>query len=183
VTTIFGGSFNPIHNAHLEMARQVLVLDPSIIFAITKEHAFSKPLPSVETRRELVEKAVKGLDNKVSIQIMEKYTWDFMQTLPEDNYKILIGSDNLVDFHKWKNYEDLLENYEFFIANRGNKHEDSLLKLGMFGEYFNMEEKYKTISSSLIRQKIKDGESIVGLVPDNLIDEIKNVYEKLGESK
>ena len=95
MTIIYGGSFNPIHNAHLEMAKEALSFskDNSIIFVITNNHAFGKNLPSIELRKDLVEKAIKIFskhDYNVDVKIMEKYTWDFIQTFLKKSCNPLI---------------------------------------------------------------------------------------------
>lgn len=81
-----------------------------------------------------------------------------------------MGSDNLMTFHKWKNYELILKNYEIYVYNRPDKMETNLFdheKVKLFPAPM------LNISSSYIRDCIKTGLSIKYIVPDQVLDQIE----------
>ena len=110
------------------------------------------------------------------------YTIDTMAYLeekyPDKEFNLIMGGDNLANFHKWKNYEILLEKYRIFIYKRPDYSDPDLI------DHENIviaEAPLLDISSSYIRQLIKDKKSIKYLVPDKVYEYLKDypIYDRI----
>ena len=180
---LFFGSFNPIHIGHLIIANHMV--DKSDIdelwFVVSPQSPFKEKtsLLGEYDRLHLVQTAIED-NNKLRASNIEfslprpSYTIDTLtyikEKYPENNFVLIMGSDNLMTFHKWKNYEMILKNYEIYVYNRPDKMETNI---------FN-HEKVKlflapmlNISSSYIRECIKKELSIKYIVPDKVLDQIE----------
>lgn len=108
------------------------------------------------------------------------YTIDTLAYLkeqyPQDEFSLIIGADNLQNFHKWKNYEQILETYSLYVYPRpgietNGKHDN----IHIVSDVPQME-----ISASFIRKSIKEGKDVSYLIPEKAwkyIDEM-NFYKK-----
>jgi len=99
------------------------------------------------------------------------YTVDTLTHLkekfPEKEFALIMGADNLSSFKKWKNYELLLENHQLFVYPRPG------IDLGEWEKHPSViitETPQMDISSTFIRNAIKQKKSIQFLVPDAVID-------------
>lgn len=187
---LFFGSFDPIHNGHLEIVKFFLnnKIISEVIFVITPQNPFKSKIKyqDFEKRYEAVEIATKS-NPKIKISDIESrlptpnYTCDTLKFLrnesPEIEYVFLMGSDLLKDFDKWKKFEDILKHHSLYIYPRINKNS--------IPEKFKINEKIKffeaplmKMSSSLIREKYKNGESVKDLVPLVVLEFIQknNLY-------
>jgi nicotinate-nucleotide adenylyltransferase len=126
---IFGGSFDPPHRGHLEISKQAikkLSLD-QIYWCITKKNPFKKkPFFSV-TERIKKSKIATNKIKKIKIKFFEDKiksfnTIDLVEYLKKKNKKniffLIIGSDNLIKFHKWKNWKLLVKLSEIVVFAR-----------------------------------------------------------------
>ena len=116
---ILGGSFDPPHKGHLYISTyslKVLKLK-KIIWVITKKNPLKEnPFFSLAMRKKLCNKIIKKY-KKIYLKHYEnklKSTKSIALVRylkKKSNYKIffIIGSDNLINFHKWKNYKELLK--------------------------------------------------------------------------
>jgi len=93
------------------------------------------------------------------------YTIDTLTYLkekyPENEFVLIMGGDNLGTFHKWKNYEKILQHHELFVYQRPSY---DLGELQTHEKVSIFEAPLMQISSSYIRKQIKDGFSIKYLV-------------------
>jgi nicotinate-nucleotide adenylyltransferase len=107
------------------------------------------------------------------------YTIDTLTHLseknPNDIFVLIMGSDNLQNLHKWKNYKQILDNYEIYVYPRNNYEElPSHKNIRVFKDVPKME-----ISASFIRNAIKTGKDVSSLIPQlawEYIDEM-NFYK------
>jgi len=128
---LYFGSFNPIHIGHMAIANYMVEyagLD-EFWFIITPQnpHKQQGNLLDSYDRFDLVQLAV-GDDKRFLVSDIEfhlpkpNYTIDTLTWLKERNpsksFKILLGSDNLESFHKWKNYEKILEHHGVIVYPR-----------------------------------------------------------------
>jgi nicotinate-nucleotide adenylyltransferase len=100
--------------------------------------------------------------------IQEKY--------PQDEFVVLMGGDSLESIHKWKNYQQLIAQYQIYVyARPGSKTEDSLHPNIQIFHAPQMD-----ISASFIRKAIKDGKNIRYFLPRKSWDYLKEMhfYEK-----
>jgi nicotinate-nucleotide adenylyltransferase len=169
---IFGGSFNPIHNGHLQIIKKISnekIVDEIWIMPC-KKHSFDKNLASFKDRREMIRLA---FERKKKIRICDfenkihgkNYTIKTIKKLKKihPNYKFfwVIGSDNLYTIKKWNRYKQLIKEIEFIVLKRkGYKLKRirgvSMIVLGCFLE---------NISSTLIRERIDQSKPLKNLVP------------------
>ena len=180
---IMGGTFDPIHKGHIKCAEEVqnaLNLD-KVLFIPTGEppHKIARRVASAEDRLEMVRRAICGCANfDVSdIEIRRnKYTYTY-DTLVELNnsfndceFYMIIGADTLADIINWHRAEDVFKLCKFIAMKRPGADYDmfqSYLKKATDSgaEVLPVEINEIDISSTLVREKVKNGEDISGLVP------------------
>lgn len=185
---LFFGSFNPIHMGHMVVAQVIRELTDlqEIWFIVSPQNPFkkNKNLLHEFDRLDMVRAAIsddyhfKASDIEFNMP-RPSYTVDTLTYLsdkyPSHEFKLIIGEDNLNSFHKWKNYESILENYGLIVYPRPNSTEPDR-------EYPNtqiVEAPQIDISATLIRRMIKEGLSPKYLIPDPVINLIntKKFYD------
>ncbi len=175
---LFFGSFNPIHSGHLILAHTLLQeseLD-KVWFVVSPQNPFKEKSSLLHEfdRYELVDAAIKGNDRLAVTDIefrMPKpsYTVDtvirLIEQFPSYEFTLLMGEDNLASFHKWKNYEQLLDlvSVSFYKRSNSKKIKEEILNSDKVRA---VNAAYLEISSTFIRGYIKEGKSIKYLVPD-----------------
>ena len=130
-TGIFGGSFNPIHNGHIILARQLkkqAALDEVWLMVSPqnplKQHA---DLLADEARMEMARKAVEGEEGIMACDYemhlpRPSYTWNTLQALsreyPDREFVLMIGGDNWKLFDRWYHAEDIRQHFEIVVYTR-----------------------------------------------------------------
>ncbi|ENY69306.1 putative nicotinate-nucleotide adenylyl transferase [Metamycoplasma auris 15026] len=130
---IYGGSFNPIHKGHIEVAKFAisnLELD-KLFFVPSNKNPFKKEnaYADAEHRIKMIELV---LGDKMEISLFEtkrkgnSYTIDtinyFRQKYSNDEIYFLIGTDNINSLNKWKNIDEIAKKVQLVAFNRGNKY-------------------------------------------------------------
>ena len=172
---LFGGSFNPIHNGHVRLAKSLLqeaALD-EVWFLVSPQNPFKQDqqLLDDDKRLQLVRLALKEEPQLMASDFefhlpKPSYTWNTLQALeqeyPERKFTLLIGGDNWEAFDKWYRYEDILKRYPIIVYPRagskvsGVKFQVSDIQI--------VETPLINISSTQIRQRLHEGKSVRGLV-------------------
>jgi nicotinate-nucleotide adenylyltransferase len=186
---LFFGSFNPIHTGHLIIANWVLNetdID-KIWLVISPQNPFKsdQDLLSEVHRLMLVKEAILGDDRMAASDVefelpKPSYTFRTLSLLrekyPANTFSIVLGSDSFQDLAKWKNFESIVSNHKIVIFKRPGT--DVKNKIDAQIEILNAP--LLDISSTKIRELIKNKKSIRYLVPDKVREEIetKQYYKK-----
>lgn len=196
---ILGGTFDPIHTGHIILAEEVkkaLRLD-EIWFMPAGNPYFKKGaevLPACH-RKEMVERAIEGkegyrLSSVEMDRIGETYTFDTLRELKEgaaksDELYFILGWDNLANFYKWKNAGKILNLCRLAAVPRvGQKVPDveALDKKvkGIKEKAVLLSKPEVDISSSLVRERIKESLPFKHLVPESVYNYIveNNLYKQ-----
>ncbi len=125
---ILGGSFDPPHKGHLYLSKQSLkrLKLKKVIWAITRKNPLKKkPHFSLTLRKKMCRKIINGNANielkHYEDKLKSNTSLDLVKFLKKNsNYRIffIIGSDNLINFHKWKGYKDLLKMSNLVVFSR-----------------------------------------------------------------
>jgi nicotinate-nucleotide adenylyltransferase len=130
---LFFGSFNPIHLGHVNLAEFIFEFSgvDEIWFVVSPQNPLkeNKTLIEEHHRLKMVELAIEGKEYLKTSDIefslpKPSYTIDTLQNLrekyPQDNFILIIGSDNVAIFDQWKDYETILEEYSILVYPRKN---------------------------------------------------------------
>jgi nicotinate-nucleotide adenylyltransferase len=127
---IFGGSFDPVHNAHLALARVALAelqLDELRWVPVGEPWQKSRRITSAVHREAMVRLAIEGeprfvLDRTELERSGPSYTLDTVRSLqvlePDARWFLVIGQDQYAGFHTWHGWEELLSRVTIAVANR-----------------------------------------------------------------
>lgn len=199
---IFGGAFNPVHNGHLHLINQLIRfalngIDKLIVVpTAVPPHKDSLDLISGEHRINMLKLAVFDNNNydveiahKIEISTIEfeshkkSYTYNTLKKLkriyPNDNFFLFMGSDQILNFQKWYKYKKILKLAEVMAITRNENEQETVRQFllenqeDLMHKVSIMVAKPTVVSSTEIRNKVKSGESIKGLVPDSVEAYIK----------
>ncbi|WP_341834025.1 nicotinate (nicotinamide) nucleotide adenylyltransferase [Chitinophaga pollutisoli] len=172
---LYFGSFNPVHTGHMIIANYMAYnTDLDKVWLIVSPHNPLKESASLlneHHRLHLTEVAVDG-EPKLRVSNIEfslprpSFTIDTLTYLtekfPTQQFAVIMGSDSFQNIPRWKNYRQLLDNYEIYIYNR-SQHPVT----DTFGANCRIvDAPLLELSSSRIRQLIKEGKSARYMVPD-----------------
>ncbi|MFH1118846.1 MAG: nicotinate (nicotinamide) nucleotide adenylyltransferase [Bacteroidota bacterium] len=175
-TGLFFGSFNPIHNGHLCIAEYMIEYGglKEVWFVLSPQNPLKDKtsLLSGYARLEMVQAAIAD-DNRFRVSDIEfhmprpSYTIDtltrFSEKYPDRNFVMIAGTDVLPTFHKWKNYEQLLDKYSFMIYPRETGRDHPLLE---HPSVYLVDAPRIEISSSFIRNTLLSGKNARYFMPD-----------------
>jgi nicotinate-nucleotide adenylyltransferase len=182
---IYAGSFNPIHNGHLAIAKEVLHQGAAeqIWFLVSPQNPLkvnSQLLPE-QDRLEMVRLAIEGEPNLIAsdyefylprpsytILTLDGLKKDF----PEHHFVLLIGGDNLSIFHKWVEHQRIISDFGLIIYPRPGYESADLLK---FENTTYLAAKLLDISATELREKARKGESIDSLTPTKVADYLRHL--------
>lgn len=183
---IYCGSFNPVHNGHIAIAKACIeegYVDRVRIIA-TGAYWDKNDFYPIQDRIAMLKLAAKeGIEIDetynglpYTFQIFEELT----KSYPEDEFSLILGGDNLPRFSDWKEYEYLLQ-FRFIILPRGdiNKEKIDELMKGLHKENYNVL-KHETIdiSSTYIRKHIYDYDLIKDMIDKNVYEYLLRMKEK-----
>jgi nicotinate-nucleotide adenylyltransferase len=173
---LFFGSFNPIHIGHLIVAN-VMANSPEcdqVWFVVSPQNPFKKSntLLHEQDRYDMVAQAIA--DNpKLKVSDIEfsmpkpSFTIDtlvrFSEKYPQNEFKLIIGEDNLAQFQKWKNADKILEYYGLLVYPRPKSESHNYLNNSRVNF---IEAPLLDISATYIRAQLLAGKSIKYLVPE-----------------
>lgn len=188
---LYFGTFNPIHVGHLTIANHLVEhsdLD-QVWFVVTPLSPFKKKSSLLDNhqRLEMVYRATKDYTKLRPSDIefglkQPNYTIDTLTYLfekfPEYEFALIMGEDNLKSFHKWKNYEVILENHHLYVYPRLSKGKVET-QFDRHPKIHHVDAPIMELSSTFIRNSIKEGKNIRPMLPENVweyLDEM-NFYK------
>lgn len=186
---LFGGSFNPIHNAHVKLASTICKeagLD-EVWFMVTPHNPLKRQEGLMDEKDRLAmvrialekEPNLKASDYEFHLE-RPSFTWNTLQHLskdyPTDEFYIIIGGDNWEIFNHWAHHEEILRDYHIIVYPR----KDSLMdttSLPPSVSIIRMPE--MDISSTMIREMLRNGEDISPYVSPKVAEYLhKNITTK-----
>lgn len=209
---VYGGSFNPIHLGHISVIETLVkkFTEAKVVVVPAKR----SPLkefdydPGIEHRIHAVKKATDYLDVVVDDyelkQDKKNYTVDILPYLKEkyesDDINIVVGLDQLKQFHLWKNYQKVLTEANLLVVSRPGfdflkfdelpvelqdltddyTNDQFILSTGKKISYLQLSDDID-VSSSELRAKMRKGLSVGKLVPEDVKNYYiqENIYERL----
>lgn len=185
---LFFGSFNPIHIGHLIIASYMAnftSLD-EVWFVVSPHNPFKnkKSLGNMYDRLEMVNLAIQNIENLKASDIefslpQPSYTIDTLvhlnEKFPNYTFSLIMGEDNLLGLPKWKNSDIILRDYKIVVYPRPGfdagdlkEHPSVMMTSSPIME----------LSSTFLRQSIKDRKDIKFYTPDSVIEFIdkKGLY-------
>ncbi|MDQ3193038.1 MAG: nicotinate (nicotinamide) nucleotide adenylyltransferase [Bacteroidota bacterium] len=189
-TGLFFGSFNPVHIGHMILANYMAEFTDlqQVWFVVSPHNPFKqkKTLLDEHHRLEMVKLAI-GDNPKLKASDIEfklpqpSYTIDTLTYLkekyPKHEFALIVGEDNLLNFQKWKNFEQILDQYQLYVYPRVGSNEHALKDHPKVNF---VDAPVIELSSSFIRQAIKNKKDIRYMLPNDsarYIEEM-NFYKK-----
>ena len=197
---IFGGAFDPVHKGHTQSLK--FINDLKIVDEVYVIPNFASPhdkdiRSSGSHRLKMLEMAFNEFEN-IKINEFElnnkkkSYSYEtlnsFKQLFPDRHFSLIIGLDSLHSFTTWKNWEEILSLCSLLVLGRTinkNKKLDKALEsritldiddfFSEHGKIFRLGNDFINVSSSEIRKKIKNDESLKGLLDKNVQEYIQNM--------
>ena len=169
---IYGGTFDPVHHAHLILAREAIetldldtvILVPASISPLKK----AAPIASGEVRLAMLRAAIKGepkfeVDECELLRPAPSYTIDTVEKIrrrhSDATVYCLIGEDNVEQLPRWHRFGELEKMVRFVVLDRSGKQPSHSYQL----IYRRID-----ISATEIRRRVAQKESIRYLVPDSV---------------
>ena len=174
---IFGGSFNPIHNGHIALALAMLEQGgmDEVWLMVSPQNPLKaqSDLLDDHLRLEMAQKALEGVEGVKACDYemhlpKPSFTWNTLQQLstdhPNDTFILCVGGDNWAHFKRWYHWQDILRHYDIMVYPRD--------------EYpGTIDVPLLDISSTEIRNHVRQGKSIEGMVPDAIISMVNTLYQ------
>ena len=179
---IFGGSFDPPHRGHLEIIKYCSKHSDKLLLIPAANSPLKNKPPVAEGyhRIKMLKLMIQDIDSPIEVDEWEInqsgscYTFETIQYLikkyPDSNFSMVMGADQLIKFHRWKNYEGIMSSVQILGFNRDScdftpPDEMNLTWLKDFKV---------DISSSIIRGKIAKGDSSDNDLPPSIQRYIQN---------
>jgi nicotinate-nucleotide adenylyltransferase len=195
---LYFGTFNPIHVGHLIIANHFAEhTDLNQVWMVVTPH---NPLKNKDTllkdstRLELVFLATEDYPKikpcDIEFQLPQpNYTVNTLAHLqdkyPKNEFSLIMGEDNLKSFHKWKNYEVILENHAIYVYPRVDENGQTNNDSDNYGfknhpKVHFIDAPIVEISATFIRNSIKNKKNIQPLLPNKVWEYIdhNNLYRK-----
>lgn len=185
---LFFGSFNPVHTGHLVIANYMAHhTDLDEVWLMVSPHNPLKKkdsLANMYDRLEMVNLALEGAERLRSSDFefrlkQPSYTIDTLvhlkERFPEKDFVLIMGSDNLKSFRKWKNYEIILRDFQIAVYPRPGYTDP---ELEQHPSITLTDTPQMEISSTFIRKSVAAGKNVKYFLPDavNSFIEKKGLY-------
>lgn len=177
---LYFGSFNPIHIGHLVIANHIAEYSNlnEIWFVVTPHNPFKNKSSLLDNyqRLEMVYRATKDYKKLKPSDIefnlpQPNYTINTLVYLQEKHpnfeFSLIMGEDNLDSFHKWKNYEVILENHDIYVYPRVSNTKTASQFDG-HPKIHHLDAPVMQLSSTFIRNAIKNGKNVKPMLPEHV---------------
>lgn len=177
----FGGSFNPPSNIHINLVKEVIRaynLD-KVFFVPVGNYYEKETLIDSKHRYNMLKMAINdekniGIETLAMESKVKLYAIDTFRLIKEkyqnDEIYFIMGSDNFRKMPSWKEYKELIENYNIIVVERDRKKIRGDCPKTIF-EY--IPEKLSTVDSTKIRQMIKNNEEATKFIDEKVYKYIK----------
>ena len=187
---LYFGTFDPIHRGHINIVNFLIdnCLVEKVWFVVTPENPakISNNLTDFIHRYEMVKIEVKDNNNMLASDVELKlerpnYTINSLRyissTFPNNNFSLIIGEDNLVNFKKWKDYKEIMNNFKIYVYPRKTRLKRDM-KLLMSNNIEMIEAPLIDLSSTNIRNIINDKNYAKQFISDSIYKYIttNNLY-------
>ena len=181
-TGLLGGSFNPIHNGHIAIARRLIDcagLD-EVWFMVSPQNPLKRQCDLLDDglRLKLVRLALEGEPQLKACGYefrlpRPSYTWNTLQHLsadyPDRDFTLLIGGDNAEHFSLWRNADEIARRYRIVVYPRPDATPDAAL---LPPNAVLADTPMMDISSTEVRRRVRRGEPIDDMVPPKVAQAI-----------
>ena len=173
---IYSGSFNPIHHGHVMLANYLVEFSDldELWFVVTPQNPLKKKedLLDDDERLKMVQLAL-GDDPRIHVSDIEmhlptpSYTINTLTSLSEQNpdveFVFICGMDSLQNMKNWREYQKILDNYELLVFPREGYDGGELVN---YPSVTVLKTPILEISSTFIRQCVKDGRDVRHFMPE-----------------
>jgi nicotinate-nucleotide adenylyltransferase len=177
---IFGGSFDPVHNTHLALARvalEDLQLDRLLWVPVGQPWQKSRQLVRGADRAAMLALAIAGearfhLESCELLRTGPSYTVDTVRELSrreaslDATWFLIIGQDQFAQFHTWHGWEELVRLVTLAVANRAGEPPHSNPDVAAAsGTVIELRLPPSTVSATELRLRLAAGDDIAAMVP------------------
>ena len=173
---IYSGSFNPIHHGHVMLANYLVEFSDldELWFVVSPQNPLKKKdeLLDDDERLKMVQLAIGG-DLRFRVSDIEmhlptpSYTINTLSALseqyPDCQFVFICGMDSLQNLHRWREYQRILDNYELLVFPREGYDGGELIN---HPSVTVLKTPILEISSTFIRQCVKEGRDVRHFVPE-----------------
>lgn len=186
---LYFGTFNPIHVGHMIIANHIVENSDlkEVWFVVSPHNPFKKKSTLLDDyhRLDIVQRAVESYNHLRASDIefhlaQPSYTSMTLVTIeekyPMHNFALIMGEDNLVSFHKWKNHEAIINHHKIYVYPRPNVGESRFTKHKNVNI---VNAPLMEIAATDIRASIKNGKNVKPLLPEGIWEYIdrQNFYK------
>jgi len=180
-TILYGGAFDPVHAGHVFVGHEALrLMAPSILILIptgVPNPDFDKRLSASDAdRAAMLQLAFAGVPDvaisnfELNREARPSYFVDTLEglrlSLGVDKPALLLGEDQLFSFPQWHRYQDILDQVELWFVPRAGRHRSGSSEVPARA-LFDINP-FDSLSSTLIRDRLRKGLSVEGLVPPSV---------------
>lgn len=186
---LFGGAFNPVHNGHINLAEKYCkLINPDKLFIIPTANPPHRANNNFADSRHRMNMLRIAFEDKKNIEISDiefkiagkSYTYNTISEIKrlykDSELYLIIGEDQLFYFDKWYRYRDILSSVTLCTAQRNS---DKAQEMKSFAENVLQSDKIIiadfdpiVVSSSEIREKLKNKEKVDDLIPEKVLNYI-----------
>lgn len=183
---LYFGTFNPIHAGHLIIANHMAEYsDLDQVWLVVTPHNPHKKKSSLLDDHHRLQMVFLATENYIKLKPSDiefrlpqpNYTVHTLAHLQEKfptyEFSLIMGEDNLNSLHKWKNYEVIIQNHDIYVYPRLNSGEANP-ELTANARIHHINAPILELSSTFIRNSIKEGKNVRPLLPANVWEYVEH---------